>query len=298
MYGVAAYLAWGFIAVYFKQVKAFGAMEILAHRIVWSVALVGIVVAVGGRWAEVMSCVRSGRTMLWLAGSTTMVAVNWYVFIWATTHGYMLQASLGYFINPLVNVLLGVLFLRERLRRWQLAGFALALGAVANLTIRQGEFPWISVVLALTFGFYGLLRKTVEAGPLVALGVETAILLPAGLWLAGMGAWQDIAGGRGLGVAEYMWLPLAGVVTAAPLLCFAAAARRLRLTTMGFLQYISPTCNMLLAVLMYGERLTAGYLASFCCIWAALAVYSADSVRGYWEAERERREVQLVVTEI
>jgi chloramphenicol-sensitive protein RarD len=228
--------------------------------------------------------------MLWLLGSTTMIALNWLVFIWAVGKGYVLEASLGYFINPLVNVLLGFLFLRERLRPWQVVGVLLAAAGVLNLTIHQGQVPWIALALAATFGLYGLLRKTAQVGPLVGLTVETSLLLPIGLYFAATGVWRDWAGAGTLGFHEYKWLPLSGVVTAVPLLWFAAAAKRLRLSTLGFLQYVSPTCQFLLAIFAYGERFTPVHLASFCCIWAALLIYSADSLRGYWITQNRQEE--------
>jgi chloramphenicol-sensitive protein RarD len=288
MYGLAAYLAWGFFPIYFRLLKDHAPMEVLGHRVVWSVLFLAVVLAAQRRWGEVVACLRHGRAMLWLLGSTTAIAVNWYVFIWAMGRGYVLQSSLGYYINPLVTVLLGRLFLRERLRPGQKLAVGLAAAGVLTLTIYQREFPGIALALAVSFALYGLLRKTAHVGAMVGLAVETALLLPLGLWLVGLGVQRDFSAG-GVGLAGYKLLPWAGVITAVPLIWFANAARRLRLTTMGFLQYITPTCHFLLA-LAYGERLTAARGVAFGCIWVALAVYSADSVRGYLAAANRGRD--------
>ena len=284
LYGIAAYLAWGFIPVYFKLVKQFPPSQILGHRIVWSVLLVMIVVACQRQSSELRACMRSRRTMLWLAASTTMLATNWFVFIWAVNSNRVLQASLGYYINPLVNVLLGFLFLGERLRRWQLAAFALATAAVTMLTFHQGQLPWVSLTLAATFGLYGLLRKTAHVGPLIGTAAETLILLPIGLYLVAMGLWHEA---HAPAITGHWWLPLSGIVTIVPLLWFAAATRRLRLATIGIIQYISPTCNFLLAVFLYGEPFDRVHLVTFCLIWTAVIIYSADSLRAYWQEGRE-----------
>jgi chloramphenicol-sensitive protein RarD len=282
-YGLAAYLAWGFVPLYFKQLSHVGAYEILAHRVLWSVVFLAVVIGTQGRWQEIRASLGSRRTLIILAASTLLIAVNWLVFIIAILHGQVLQASLGYFINPLVNVALGVLVLRERLRPWQLAGLALAAIGVAYMTIQAGQFPWIAMALAFSFGFYALLRKTVAAGPLVGLGVETTFLLPAAIGVI-VFTWSS---GARYGDGTYGLFMLSGVVTAIPLLCFANAARRLRMTTLGFLQYVSPMCQFLLAVLVYHEPFSREKLISFCFIWAALVMYSIDLVRAYRRSSSE-----------
>ncbi|HVR42642.1 MAG TPA: EamA family transporter RarD [Thermoanaerobaculia bacterium] len=279
LYGVAAYGWWGFVAIYFKLVAAVDPLEVLAHRIVWSVAVLLIMIAALGRWRSIAAVLRSGRALLWLAASTVLIAVNWYVFIWAVSHGRIVEASLGYFINPLVSVLLGFFFLGERLRRGEWVGVGLAALGVGWLTFGAGVFPSISLLLAFSFGGYGLVRKLAGVGPIEGLTIETALLLPlaAGwlLWRAhdGTAAFGEVSVGLDL------LLLASGPVTALPLLWFAAAVRRLRLATIGLLQYIAPTIQFILAVAVYGEPFGGPRLVAFALIWIAIAIYSADNVR-------------------
>lgn len=277
--GLGAFAWWGLVPIYFKSVSAVQPMEVLAHRVIWSVVLLVILMLAQQQWRSAIALLRSRRTLLTLVVTTALIATNWFIFIWAVANEYILQASLGYFINPLVNVALGFAFLGERLTRWQTASVALAASGVGYLTVAYGSFPWIALVLAFSFGFYGLLRKTAPVGSLVGLTVETALLLPAALgYLIWLTARQEAAFAAGSCQLNLL-LPLAGVITAVPLIWFAVAARRLRLATLGFLQYLAPTGHFLLAVLAYKEPFTVEHLISFTCIWTALAVYSLDTVR-------------------
>ncbi len=304
-YGLAAYLAWGFVPAYFKLLAHVPPLVVLCHRVVWSVLFLAALIAVQRRGAEVWACARRRPVILALLASTVFIAINWYVFIWAVSNGRVLQASLGYYINPLVNVMLGIVFLRERLRRWQVAGLTLAAAGVVVMASFQGQWPWVSLALAFSFGLYALVRKTAAVGPLVGLTIETTLLLPVAAvvlagpklgWFAPVGA---NAGGNGAATAgaagvawdtrTYLLLALAGVVTAIPLLWFAAAARRLRLSTLGVLQYLSPTCQFLLAVFAYGEAFRWWHGLSFGLIWGALAIYTADSIRAYRQAQADVR---------
>ena len=288
-YGLGAYLAWGFIPAYFKLLAHVAPLTVLAHRVVWSVAFLGLLLTLQRKWGEVRAALRGGRTMLALLCSTVLIATNWYVFIWAIDHGQLLQASLGYFINPLVNVLLGVVVLRERLTGGQMVGLALAAAGVANLTLGAGGVPWVALTLAVSFALYGLLRKTAPVAPLAGLSIETAILFPLAL-LVVTGA-VPAPGGHGTGELSprtYVMLSAAGVITAIPLLWFAAGARRLRLSTMGFIQYLAPTCQFLLAVLVYHEPFPRRHLVSFALIWAALGAYTLDSVLRHRKARPSR----------
>lgn len=279
LYGLAAYFAWGFIAVYFKAVAHVPALEVLAHRIVWSVAMLLAWLAWKGRLGDLRAAFTYRGGLLTLFGSTALIACNWFIFIWAVAQARVLEASLGYFINPLVNVILGFVFLHERLRRWQWASVGLAASGVLYLTLSYGQVPVISLVLASTFGLYGLLRKTMQVDGLVGLTVETILLLPVSagylLVLAGQGSlvFAHLSPGTDL------LLALAGVVTALPLLWFANAVRRLPLATVGILQYIAPTLQFLLAVVAFGEPFTRDHLIAFLAIWSALALYSADAWR-------------------
>ena len=272
--GLGAYFTWGFLPIYMKAVGAVAAPEILAHRILWSLLLLVGAVAVTRRWAPVAALLRSPRTMAVLAVTALLIGGNWLVYIWAVNAGFVLATSLGYFITPLVNVLLGVVVLRERLRRIQVGAVALAAAGVGLLALAQGGLPWIALVLAFSFSLYGLLRKMAPADPLTGLLAETALLAPLALfYLAAFGAHRfgADAGLDGL-------LVLSGLITAAPLLMFAASAKRLRYATIGLLQFIAPTIQFLLAVLLYREPLSAAHLVTFAFIWAGLILYAADSL--------------------
>lgn len=276
--GLGAYLIWGFLPLYMKAVGSVPATEILAHRIFWSVLLLGGVVTALRRWSAIAALLRAPRTLGVLLLTALLIAGNWLTYIWAVNAGHVLDTSLGYFINPLVNVALGVLVLRERLRRAQLAAVALAGIGVASLAIAVGSLPWISLVLAFSFGLYGLLRKIAPVDPLTGLFAETALLAP--LCLAYLG-WLAAAGASSFGASAGidLLLVLSGLLTAAPLLMFAAAGKRLRYATVGLLQYVAPTIQFLLAVFLYGEALTGAHLVTFALIWAGLAIYAADALR-------------------
>lgn len=279
VFGLAAYLWWGLVPIYFKAVAHVPAMEVLAHRIIWSIVLLTILMRVYGRWAAALAVLRDRGTLLTLCGSTTLLACNWFTFIWAVANDQVREASLGYFINPLVSVMLGFVFLRERLRRWQMVSVALAAVAVLLLAYSYGKPPWVALILAGSFGLYGLLRKTARADSLVGLSVETMILGPIAAAYLGylLVSGNAVFGSLSLGTDGL--LALGGVVTAVPLLWFANAARRLRLATMGFLQYIAPSMQLTLAVVAFGEAFTRAHTVTFGLIWAALAIYSVDTFR-------------------
>jgi chloramphenicol-sensitive protein RarD len=277
LYGVAAYGAWGLFPIYFKAVASVPPAEVLAHRIVWSSLFLAALLRIRGRWSQAVVAVSDRRVLLTLLGSTSLIGLNWFVFIYAISSDQVLQTALGYYINPLVNVLLGFVFLRERLRIWQRISVALAGTGVLYLAVSFGEAPWIALILAATFGLYGLLRKTVRVEPMAGLTVETALLMPCGVaYLAWLAARGDIVFGPAP-LSLDLLLVTAGVLTAIPLLWFTNAARRLRLTTLGFLQYIAPTGQFLLAVLVYDEPFQAAHGITFAFIWTALAIYSIDA---------------------
>jgi chloramphenicol-sensitive protein RarD len=281
VYGLLAYLVWGFFPVYFKALHGIPPVEVVAHRIIWSVLFLLALAAASDRWGEVRAAFASRQVVLTLVGSTTLITINWLVFIYAVEQGQVLQSSLGYFMTPLINVLLGMVFLRERLRPLQIVSLLLAVAGVGLLTARVGAVPWISLALASSFGLYGLLRKTANVEPLAGLLVET--LLTGPLALAYL-VWLGVHGQSSFPAAVdkgALWLPLAGILTATPLLLFAAAARRLRLATIGFLQYLTPSLHFALAVLAYGEPFTPAHMLTFILIWSGLAIYTADAVRAY-----------------
>ena len=277
--GVLAYLVWGFFPVYFKAVGTVPPLQVVSHRIVWSLAFLLVLIGFKKMWREIGATLHDRRAMLILVTTAVLIATNWLVFIVAVEHDQILQSSLGYFITPFVSVLLGVTFLKERLRRLQLVSLLLAVVGVLFLTVQYGRIPWVALTLALTFGSYGLLRKVVTVDSLTGLAVETILLFPMA---AGYLLYADRVGDgafmRGPLSIDLLLLAV-GVVTAVPLLLFASAARRLRLATIGFLQYLTPTLHFLLAVIVYGEPLRTTHLISFILIWTGLACYSWDAYR-------------------
>ncbi|MED5608661.1 MULTISPECIES: EamA family transporter RarD [Pseudomonas] len=274
--GLTAYVIWGLFPVYFKLLERIPALEIITHRAIWS-ALFGAALLLvwkhPGWWRELRE---NPRRLAVLGASGVLIASNWLVYVWAVNNGHMLEASLGYYINPLINVLLGLVVLRERLRPLQWVAVGLAALGVAQQVWQLGSLPWVSLALALTFGFYGLIRKQAPVDALPGLVVETWMLLPLALvWLLlfadGPSAHLDFWSSP-----QALWLAAAGPVTLVPLVCFNAAARHLPYATLGFLQYIAPTLVLLQAVLLFGEHLNPTRLVAFGCIWAALVVYSVD----------------------
>lgn len=276
---VGAYALWGIFPVYFKVVAGVPALEVLAHRVVWSVLLVGALIALRRGWRPVARVCTTPRLFLTLAGSATVISVNWGVFIWAVGQGRILECSLGYYINPLVSVLLGVAVLGERLRLAQWLAVALAGAGVGIEIVSFGTLPWIALTLAVSFALYGLIRKTAPIDPVSGLFIETLLLTPVALIYLGAlmlgGNSRFLAGDGSLDAL----LMLAGPITALPLLLFVAGAQRIRLSTVGLLQYIAPTGHLLLAVLVYKEAFTQAHFATFACIWVALAIYSLSILR-------------------
>jgi chloramphenicol-sensitive protein RarD len=281
LYGIAAYGSWGIFPLYFKTVASVPPVEVLAHRALWSFVMLAVLVGLLGRWKEVWRELHSRKLLLMLALSTLFIAANWLMFIYAVTSGQVLQASLGYFINPLVNVLLGVLFLRERLRPRQTLSIGLALIGVLVLTAFVGKVPWVALTLALTFSFYALMRKLMPVDGFVSLAVETLLMVPVAL--AYLGYLAATSSHEPLRLSTVGLLMLSGPITTVPLLFFGSAARRLRLSTMGILQYLSPSLQFLLAVLVFGEPFSSAQLLSFACIWAAVLIYATDSLRAVRE---------------
>ncbi len=263
---------WGVFPLYFHVLSEVPAWVILCHRIAWSALFLALVISVRGEWNAIWPILRSRRQVLFLAAGSVLIALNWLIFIYAVVSHQVVETSLGYFINPLLSVALGVVFLRERLRAWQWVAVLIALIAVANLALRGTGFPWIAVSLAFTFGFYGLVRKTVDINSLHGLLVETTLIVPVALAVLAFAPTRRIPGTT-LGI-----LSLSGIITAVPLLMFGAALRRLRLSTIGFLQYIGPTGQLLVALLAFHEPLDRIKLASFALCWLGIAVYTADSI--------------------
>jgi chloramphenicol-sensitive protein RarD len=291
VFGATAYLLWGVFPLYFPLLDPAGAVEVLAHRVVWSLVVVAVFVQVTRRWPQVRAILADRWRLLRLTAAACFLAVNWGVYIYGVTSGHVVETSLGYFINPLVTVMLGVLVLREELRRAQYAALAVAALAVLFLAIENGRLPWIALTLAFSFGTYGLLKKTAAVGALEGLTVETAVLSPLAavylVFLAGSGRGTFTTHGGGHAVL----LALTGLITAVPLLFFGAAASRVPLTTLGVLQYLAPTAQFLLGVLFFHEALGAARLLGFCLVWAALCVFTGDLLR------ERRRHLRVPVPE-
>jgi chloramphenicol-sensitive protein RarD len=273
--GVSAYAMWGLLPAYLKLLRPLPPVDILSHRIIWSLLLLAIVAVVMRRGADLLRVVRSPRLLATLTASALLICANWLLYVYAINSDHVLQASIGYFINPLVNVVLGVIVLRERLGRVEVAAVLLAATGVAALTIYQHAVPLLSLALALTFGLYGLVRKMAPVDALEGLLVETALLGPLAL------AWLLSPAGAGLPAAGPSLLLVAssGLVTAAPLLLFAGAAKRIRYADLGLLQYLAPSLQLLLAVAMFHEPLLPIHLVTFAFIWSGLALYASASWR-------------------
>ncbi len=285
IYAGSAFLIWGLSPVYWKALGTVPALEITMHRVIWSFFFLMCLILLQRRRHEFVGVLKNGRMLLTLLSTAILISANWLLYIWAVNNNYMLQASLGYYINPLVNVVLGLLFLRERLRRPQILAVVLAAGGVLYLTIAYGEFPWISLTLALSFGLYGLIRKVAPVGALVGLAVETMLLAPPAviylIYLNSQGVDTILRVSLKLDLLLIGCAPL----TAAPLLFFTLGAKRLYLSTLGLMQYIGPSGMFLLAVFYYNEPFSATQVWTFAIIWAALVIYSTDSVI-YYRRER------------
>jgi chloramphenicol-sensitive protein RarD len=271
-YGLTAYTIWGLIPLYFRAVSDVPPLVVLCQRVIWSALFMCLTVSIRGEWKAILPVLRSRRSVLLLTASAVLIATNWLVFIYAVTNRHVLQASLGYFITPLLSIALGMIFLRERLRGLQWLAVVFAALAVINLVMHSAGSAWISVSLAGSFGLYGLVRKKVDLNSLHGLLIESAILFPlAAIVLPLLPSHQISLGTRGL-------LSMSGIVTSVPLLCFGAAVRRLKLATIGFLQYVGPTLQFVVAVGIFSEPLDRGKLGSFALCWIAIAVYVADSL--------------------
>lgn len=281
-YAACAYIAWGLFPLYFRQMATVPATQVLAHRIVWSLLFVFALLALRRQWQWLRPLARQPKVLAAFAASALLLSTNWLTYIWSVNQGHILEASLGYFITPLVNVALGYSVLHERPRRLQWTALALAALGVVWLTVQTGHLPWIALVLAGSFGSYGLLRKIAVLGPLEGLALETLMLAPVALIALGVWWLQGTASFPAAEGSMNAWLIGSGPVTTVPLLLFAAGARRLSMTTLGLLQYLGPTLQLALGVWVFHEPFTPERLIGFGMIWAALVVYTADG----WRASR------------
>lgn len=280
LYAALAYLAWGLFPLYFKQIAQVPSLEVVMHRTLWCLVLLLGILTVMKRWAWLRELRQSPKVLATFMLSALLLSVNWVVYVWAVQTEHVLDASLGYFINPLVNVALGFVFLHERPRRLQWLSVGIAAAGVLWLTLQTGRLPWVALVLAISFGFYGLLRKVAKLGALEGLTLETLMMAPIAVAALGWWTWSGqsaISAALHQGETGTMgWLLFAGPLTAIPLLLFAAGARRIPMSTLGLLQYISPSLQFILGVWLYHEPLQASRLLGFALIWAALLIYSLE----------------------
>jgi len=278
IYAGSAFLIWGLGPIYWKALGAVPPLEIILHRMVWSFIFLLILIVTGRRWHEFLNALKDFRILLTLFSTAVILGLNWWLYIWAINNNYVLQGSLGYYINPLVNVVFGVIFLRERLRPAQILAVLLAGVGVVYLTSSYGAFPWIAVALASSFGLYGLIRKVAPVGPLVGLSIETMLLTPpAAAYLISLEAKGSASFLHG-SISIDLLLLGTSVLTAVPLIFFISGARLIKLSTVGLLQYIAPTGIFLLGVFYYHEPFSMVQVWTFILIWTALAIYSTDSV--------------------
>jgi len=277
--GLAAYSLWGLFPLYFPLLEPAGGLEIVAHRVLWSLVFIGILLTALRNWSQVRALVTDRRRLLVLTGAAVFIAVNWLVFVYGVNSGQVVETSLGYFINPLVSVLLGVVVFGERLRRLQWVAVGIAAVAVTVLTVDYGRPPWIALALAATFALYGVMKKVVRVDAAPGLFVETALVaVPAAVVLSVLHSGGDGTFGN-LGAGHTLLLVSSGIATAVPLLLFAAAARRIPLSTLGLLQYLTPLMQLAIGVFVYDEPMPPARLAGFVIVWVALAVFTADSLR-------------------
>ncbi|GER70931.1 transporter [Weizmannia acidilactici] len=281
-YAFFAYFLWGLFPLYWKPIEQVPAIEILAHRIFWSFIFMIVLLFFLRKMADLKSSIMDGiyhpRTPLLLLLASVLVSANWFIYIWAVNHGHVIETSMGYYINPLVSILLGIIFLREKLNRWQLIAFLLAACGVGIQTFSYGHIPWIAIGLALTFGFYGLVKKKVDIDAFLGLTYETFFVMPVALIYLTI---IQVKGAASFATVSPMTTALligTGIVTAVPLICFAQGARRISLTMIGFFQYLTPTMTLILGIALFKEPFTHVQLLSFSFVWLALIVFSISGI--------------------
>lgn len=279
MYAVLAYLVWGLLPLYWNLFHSASAWEILAHRVVWSFAFVALLCIIGRRWKEALAALADRKKLAVIGAGSLLISTNWVLFIWAVNNGHVIDTSLGYYINPLINVALGIAFLKERPGIGQWLAIGIALIGVVVMAAQLGSVPWISLALAASFGLYGLTKKAFSLDPMIALIGETAVVLPLALLYLLFIHSTGTATAGSLPAPRLLALLLAGVATATPLFWFAQAAKRLSLSTVGFIQYIGPTLTLLLGIVFFKESFTGAHMISFSLIWLALIIYTWTSLR-------------------
>ena len=277
VFAILAYGTWGLLPIYWKLFMGIPSLEVLVHRILWSVIFLMFVVLIQKKFILLVELCRSPKQLFIILTTSMLLGANWMIYIWAVNEGFVIETSLGYFINPLVNVMLGMIIFKERFNLWQTLALILALCGVLNYLFGFGELPWIALGLASSFSIYGMLRKISEAGPLIGLTMETLILVPVAFLLL---SWWTLDGSSHFGTMSELDLYFlgCGLITSFPLLWFAAAAKRLRFSTLGLFQYLAPTSQFLLGVFLYKEPFTITHVVTFALIWMALILYSGNSI--------------------
>jgi chloramphenicol-sensitive protein RarD len=285
LYAIGAYGLWGVFPIYWKLIHSVPALEIIGHRMVWSFVIVLLLVLVSENLEGIKSAFRSTKTIFTFLVTAILLSINWFVYVWAVNTGFIVETSLGYFINPLVNVVLGVIIFREKLRLWQWIPVGIALTGVLYLTISYGSLPWIGLTLAFTFGFYGLLKKTASVNSIQGFTLETGFMFLPGLIYLLVLEFSAVGTFPHGTLTESILLVLSGLATALPLILFGAAARRIRLSELGFLQYIAPTFQFLIGVIVYGESFSADRMIGFGLIWLALVIYTFDGIKSHRKSQ-------------
>lgn len=286
---LSAYTMWGIAPIYFKTLQTVSPLEILSHRVIWSFFFIAAIIWISKSWGKVRTVLRQPKTLLILVATSLLVGGNWLIFIWAVNNNYMLDASLGYYINPLLNVMLGMLFLGERLRPLQWVAVFFAACGVGVQLLKFGSLPWVALALATSFGLYGLMRKKIRLDAETGLFMETCLLLPLAACYVLFIADSPTSDWTTNPMNTNLLLMAAGIVTTVPLLCFTGAATKLRLSTLGFFQYIGPSLMFLLAITVYGEQFTADKGYTFAFIWGALMLFSFDGIRGHRQSRKLAR---------
>lgn len=278
LYGIGAYTLWGFLPLYWKMLDSIPAIEILAHRILWSFVFLATIMLFRGNFNTFKEVFKEGGNVVRIACATIFITLNWGMYIWAINSGHVVEASMGYYINPLIVILLSVVVLKERLSHWQTISILMAAIGVAIITLSYGQVPWISLILALTFALYGLMKKKIPLPSTISLGIETAMLMPL---VIGYITYRQVNGIGALGslsLSTTLILVGSGIATALPLLWFGEGTRRIPLSSMGFLQYIAPTISLTLGIFVFKEQFTRIHLLSFGCIWTGLLIYSISQI--------------------
>lgn len=288
IYGILAYTAWGILPLYWKLLNIVPALEILAHRIIWSFVFVGVLLIASGGWQTLLTVVKNKKNLFFLFVCGFLISLNWFTYIWAVNSNHVIEASMGYYINPLVVVLLGVVVLKEKLTRWQGLAIFLASVGVLILTVQYGQVPWVALILASTFALYGLSKKLIKVDYISGLALETIIVMPIALVYIITQQTQGIGSVGRVPFQTTFILFGSGIVTAIPLLWFAKGAQKVKLTIMGFLQYIAPTISLLLGIFVFKEYFSAIHFISFSFIWAGLAIFIMTNLSALHKSKAEK----------